>query len=717
MPRGCFSGKIFRSLDKIKKMAEDKISAKAGFKATLDRVRNIGIIAHIDAGKTTTTERVLYYTGRTYKIGEVHEGAAVMDWMAQERERGVTIMAAATTTFWDDHRVNIIDTPGHVDFTAEVERSLRVLDGAVVVFDGKEGVEPQSEKVWRQADKYHVPRICFINKMDKIGADFAEDLASIKEKLNAKTVILNFPIGLEGEFSGVVDVLEQKSYTFKGKMGEEVVEGEVPAESKDSLAKYRAQTIEAIVEEDEELLNKYLGGEEITLADLKKALRKAVLTGQVFPVACGSSLKNIGVQKVLDAVVDYLPSPLDTPPVTGVDFKGQEVTRSTEEKEPFAALAFKVQTDPFVGRLTYIRVYAGKLTSGSYILNSSKGERERASRVLLMHANSREEIKDVSAGEIAAVVGLAKTTTGDTLCDEKNPIVLESISFPEPVISVMIEPKTKADQEKLGEAMRKLAEEDPTFKISANYETGETIISGMGEFHLEILVDRMKREFNVEATVGAPQVAYKETITAKVRQEGKYIRQSGGRGQYGHVYLDIEPLPAGTGVEFVDKVVGGSIPREFIPSVEKGVKEAFGKGVLAGFPLVDVRATLFDGSFHEVDSSDIAFQIAASEATREGCKKAKPILLEPIMKIEVIIPDQFLGEVMGDLSSRRAQIAGTEVRGNAQVIKAAVPLSEIFGYATTIRSLTSGRGSFNLEPSHYEKVPESVAAKVISGGK
>lgn len=698
-------------------MVEEKLSTKAGFKAPLEKVRNIGIIAHIDAGKTTTTERILYYTGRTYKIGEVHEGAAVMDWMVQEQERGVTITAAATTTFWRDHRINIIDTPGHVDFTAEVERSLRVLDGAVVVFDGKEGVEPQSEKVWRQADKYQIPRICFINKMDKIGADFNADLASIKEKLNAKTIVLNFPIGQEGEFSGMVDVLEQKAYRFEGELGEEVIEEEVPAELKKNLAKYRAQTIEAIAEEDEPLLERYLAGEELSREELKAALRRATLTGQVFPVLCGSSLRNKGVQKVLDAVVDYLPSPLDTPPVEGVDLAGNQITRRTDTNVPFSALAFKVQTDPFVGRLTYFRVYSGQLSSGSYVLNATKGAKERISRILLMHANSREEISEIGAGEIGAAVGLAQTTTGDTICDERSPIILENISFPDPVISVMIEPKTKADQEKMGEAMKKLAEEDPTFKISSNQETGETIISGMGEFHLEILVDRMKREFNVGANVGAPQVAYKETISEIVEQEGKYIRQSGGRGQYGHVFIKYEPLPRNSGFEFVNAIKRGAIPQEYISPSEKGVREALGKGVLAGYPLIDIRATLFDGSFHEVDSSDIAFHIAASEATREGCRRAKPVLLEPIMRVEVIIPEQYLGETMGDLSSRRAQIQGTESRGNAQVIKAIVPLAEMFGYATNVRSLTSGRGTFNIEPSHYERVPESVAQKIISGGK
>lgn len=699
-------------------MAEGKISQKAGFKVLLDKVRNIGIIAHIDAGKTTTTERILYYTGRTYKVGEVHEGTAVMDWMAQEREHGVTITAAATTTFWKDHRINIIDTPGHVDFTAEVERSLRVLDGAVVVFDGKEGVEPQSEKVWRQADKYNVPRICFINKMDKIGADFEADLDSIKEKLGAKTVVLNFPIGREDEFSGVVDILEGKAYRFEGKLGEQAVKEEVPAELKEVLEKYRAKTVEAIAEEDEALLEKFVADStSLAVPELRAALRKAVIRASVFPVLCGSSLKNKGVQKVLDAVVDYLPSPLDVPPVEGVDLQGNKAVRKTDVDEPFSALAFKVQTDPFVGRLTYIRAYSGKLTAGSYVLNSTKQAKERISRLLLMHANSREDIQEIGAGEIGAAVGLKETITGDTLCAEKAPIILENISFPEPVISVMIEPKTKADQEKMGEAMRKLGEEDPTFKVSSNQETGETLISGMGEFHLEIIVDRMKREFNVEANVGAPQVAYKETITKITEQEGKYIRQSGGRGQYGHVFIKYEPLPRGTGFEFVDAIKGGAIPQEFIPPCEKGVKEALRKGVLAGYPLIDLRATLFDGSFHEVDSSDIAFHIAASEATREGCRRAKAVLLEPIMKIEVIIPEQHLGEVIGDLSSRRAQIEGTEVHGNAQVIKALVPLSEIFGYATTIRSLTTGRGTFNLEPAYYEKVPENVAQKIVAGGK
>jgi len=698
-------------------MVEEKISKKVGFKAPLDKVRNIGIIAHIDAGKTTTTERVLYYTGRTYKIGEVHEGAAVMDWMVQERERGVTITAAATTTFWRDCRINIIDTPGHVDFTAEVERSLRVLDGAVVVFDGKEGVEPQSEKVWRQADKYKIPRICFINKMDKIGADYDADLASIKEKLAAKTVVLNFPIGQEGEFSGVVDVLTRKAYHFEGKLGEDVVEEDVPENLKESLARYRASTIEAISEEDEQLLDKYLGGEEPSESELKAALRKATLTGQVFPVLCGSSLRNKGVQKVLDAVVDYLPSPLDRPTVDGVNLAGEKITRKTNIDEPFSALAFKVQTDPFVGRLTYFRVYSGKVSAGSYVLNATKNVKERISRVLLMHANSREEISEIGAGEIGAAVGLSQTATGDTLSDGKSPIILENISFPDPVISVMIEPKTKADQEKLGLAMRKLAEEDPTFKISSNRETGETLISGMGEFHLEILVDRMKREFGVEANVGAPQVAYKETITTTVEQEGKYIRQSGGRGQYGHVFVRYEPLPRNSGFEFVNAIKGGAIPAEFISPSEKGIREALGKGVLGGYPIIDIRATLFDGSFHEVDSSDIAFQIAASEATREGCRRAKPVLLEPIMKVEVTVPEQHLGETMGDLSSRRAQIEGNEARGNAQVVRAIVPLAEMFGYATALRSLTSGRGTFNIEPSHYERVPENVTQKVISGGK
>jgi len=699
-------------------MAEEKISQRAGFKAPLERVRNIGVIAHIDAGKTTTTERILYYTGRSYKVGEVHEGTAVMDWMAQERERGVTITAAATTTLWKDHRINIIDTPGHVDFTAEVERSLRVLDGAVVVFDGKEGVEPQSEKVWRQADKYRIPRICFVNKMDKIGADFEANLASIKEKLGAKTVVLNFPVGMEGDFSGVVDVFAQKAYRFGGKLGEEVIEEEVPPDLKEPLERYRSKTIETIAEEDEALLEKYIADpDSLTVEELKEALRKAVIEATVFPVLCGSSLRNKGVQKVLDAILDYLPSPSDIPPVEGTDLEGNKILRSTDVAEPFAALAFKVQTDPFVGRLTYFRVYSGKTAAGSSLLNSTKGEKERISRILLMHANSREEIGEIGAGEIGAAVGLKATVTGDTLCAEGFPIILENISFPEPVISVMIEPQTKADQEKLGEAIRKLREEDPTFKVTSNKETGEMLISGMGEFHLEILVDRMKREFGVAASVGAPQVAYKETVARPVEQEGKYIRQSGGRGQYGHVFLRIEPLPQGAGFEFVNAIKGGAIPQEFIPAVEKGAKEALSKGVLAGYPLIDLRVTLFNGSFHEVDSSDIAFRIAGSEATREACKRARPLLLEPIMKVEVTVPEEHLGEVIGDLSSRRAQIEGTEMRGNAQVVRARVPLGEMFGYATAVRSLTSGRGTFNIEPASYEKVPESVAQKIISGEK
>jgi len=696
-------------------MTEERISQKAGFKAPLDKVRNIGIIAHIDAGKTTTTERILYYTGRNYKIGSIDEGTTVMDWMEQERERGITIMAAATTTFWRDHRINIIDTPGHVDFTAEVERSLRVLDGAVVVFDGKEGVEPQSEKVWRQADKYNVPRLCFINKMDKIGADFEQSVKSIEEKLGARTIVLTLPIGQEGDFSGVVDVLARKAYRFEGKYGEEVVEGEVPTEMREALEAVRAKVVETIAEGDEELLEKYVGGEELGLDELKAALRKIVVAGEVFPALAGSSLRNKGVQNVLDAIVDYLPSPLDVPPVKGRDFQGNEVVRKTDPKEPFAALAFKVQADPFVGRLTYFRVYSGTLKAGSYVLNATKNVKERIGRILLMHANSREEIQEIGAGEIGAAVGLKKTFTGDTLCDAKAPITLESIAFPDPVISVAIEPKTKADQEKMGQAMHKLAEEDPTFKIRGDQETGETIISGMGELHLEILVDRMKREFKIDANVGKPQVAYKETIGASVEQEGKYIRQSGGRGQYGHVLLRLEPLPPGRGFEFVNEIRGGAIPMEFIPAVEKGVKEAMSKGVVAGYPLVDMRVTVYDGSFHEVDSSDIAFQIAASEATREGAKRAKPYLLEPIMKVEVTVPAQYLGEVIGDLSARRAQIEGTEARGNTQVIKAHVPLGEMFGYATTIRSLTSGRGTFNMEPSRYEKVPENVAEEIIAG--
>jgi len=618
----------------------------------LKDVRNIGIIAHIDAGKTTTTERILYYTGKTYKIGEVHEGAAVMDWMDQEKERGITITSAATTTFWNNHRINIIDTPGHVDFTAEVERSLRVLDGGVVVFDAKEGVEPQSETVWRQADKYNVPRICFINKMDKIGVDFFADIAEIEERLATKLAVLTLPIGQESQFQGVVDLMKMKAIIWHNDdLGAKFDEKEIPADIQELADEWRKKLVEVIAEKDEVLMEKYFADGTLTLEEMKTGLRKATINNELRPLLCGSSLKNKGVQTLLDAIVDYLPSPLDVPPVKGVDQNtGTEVDVFPNPDGDLVALAFKVQTDPYVGRLTYIRVYSGTLKSGSYLYNSTKGIKERISRVLLMHSNTKEEVQEIRAGEIGAAVGLKDTTTGDTLTDQKTPIVLESISFSEPVISMSIEPKTKSDQEKLGTSLKKLSEEDPTFRISSNEETGQTLISGMGELHLDILVDRLKREFNVEVNTGAPQVAYRETIKDTVEQEGKYIKQSGGRGQYGHVFLRISPLEKGKGYEFVDKIVGGAIPKEYITPVNKGVQEAMQHGVFAGYPVTDVRVELFDGSYHEVDSSEIAFKIAASEAFKEGCKKAKPVLLEPIMKIAVTTPEEFLGDVIGDLS-------------------------------------------------------------------
>jgi len=677
----------------------------------LDKVRNIGIIAHIDAGKTTTTERVLFYTGKTHKIGEVHYGDTQMDWMEQERERGITITSAATTCFWNNHRINIIDTPGHVDFTAEVQRSLRVLDGGVVVFDGVSGVEPQSETVWRQADGFNVPRICFINKLDRMGANFKADVAGIVERLGAKVAILQLPWGLEENFKGIIDLMTMKLLIFEGDHGEDIIEKDIPTDYLEEAKTYRQQLLETIAETDDKLLNKFFGGEELTTIELKSALRKATISSALKPVLVGSSLKNKGVQKLLDAVVDYLPSPLDRPAVIAHKVDGTEVELKADENGPFAALAFKVQTDPFVGRLTYFRVYSGKVKAGSYVLNSNKDEKERLSRILLMHANHREELKEIG-GEIGAAVGLKVTFTGDTMCDEKTNVVLESINFPEPVIAVAIEPKTKADQEKMGQALHHLAEEDPTFRIKTDQETGQTLISGMGELHLEILVDRMKREFKVEANVGKPQVAYRETIRTEVKQEGKYIRQSGGRGQYGHCWLRIYPRARGEGFEFKDETVGGSIPREFIPAVQKGVKESLDRGVIAGYPVVDIGAAVYDGSYHEVDSSEIAFKIAASEAFKEGCKKAQPVLLEPIMTLDVVTPDEFLGEVIGDISSRRGQIEGTETRGTAKTVRAKVPLANTFGYATQLRSLTQGRASFTLEPSHYAEVSESIALTV-----
>ncbi|MGB9847921.1 MAG: elongation factor G [Minisyncoccia bacterium] len=696
----------------------------------LEKTRDIGIIAHIDAGKTTVTERVLYYTGISHKIGEVHEGEAIMDWMEQERERGITITAAATTCFWTqtyktpeerakkEFRINIIDTPGHIDFTVEVQRSLRVLDGAVVVFDGVAGVEPQSETVWHQADKYHVPRICFVNKLDRMGASFMRSLQSIRERLNPNAMPVQLNIGLESEFEGIIDLLTMKAYNFTGEKGEFINEIEIPKNLIEEAQKMRNELVEKIVETDEELMNKYLEGQEISVEELRKALRKATIESKIVPVFCGSALRNKGVQFLLDGVVDYLPSPLDLPPTKGFDPKtGAEIIRQVSDDEPFTALAFKIATDPFVGNLTYFRVYSGVLKRGSYILNATKGQKERAGRIVRMHANHREEVEEVFAGDIAALVGLKYTTTGDTLCDENHPIILEKIEFPEPVISMRIEPKSKADQEKLSIALRKLAEEDPTFQVASDQETGETIIKGMGELHLDVLVDRMRREFKVEANTGKPQVAYKETIKGMAEAEGKYIRQSGGRGQYGHVWLRVEPLERGKGLEFVDEIKSGVIPQEFIPAVEKGVKEAAQKGVLAGYPLQDIRVTLYDGSFHEVDSSEFAFKIAASIALQDAVKKSNPVLLEPIMKVQVIVPAKFLGEVTGDLNSRRARIEQISDRLDSKVIDAKVPLAEMFGYVTNLRSLTEGRGFMTMEFDHYEEVPKNIAEQIIAGRK
>lgn len=697
----------------------------------IERVRNIGIIAHIDAGKTTTTERVLYYTGKTYKIGDIDEGTTQMDWMEQEKERGITITAAATTTFWEvkkdplpnfagSFRINLIDTPGHVDFTAEVERSLRVLDGGIVVFDGVAGVEPQSETVWRQADKYKVPRLCFINKLDRMGANFEKDVLSIRERLGAKIAVMQIPVGLEEKHKGVIDLLSGQAIIWKDEtLGAEFEYQDIPAELKEAAQKARGELIELIAESDDELLEKYLAGQELSLNELKLALRQATVRNEIFPVFCGSALKNKGVQLLLDAVINFLPSPGDLPPVTGLNPKtGEHEKREAKENEPLSALAFKVQTDPYVGRLVYTRVYSGKLLAGSYTYNSTKAQKERVGRLLLMHANHREETKELTAGEIGAVVGLKETITGDTLSDEQKPIILEQIEFPEPVISLAIEPKTKIDQEKMSQALHRLSEEDPTFKMKGDPETGQTIISGMGELHLEIIVDRMRREFSVEANVGAPQVAYKETITRLIEDiEGKYIRQSGGRGQYGHVVINLEPLPRGSGREFINKIKGGSIPNEFIPAIQKGVLQAQDGGILAGFPLTDLRVVLHDGSYHEVDSSELAFKIAGEIAIKEGTKKAGLVLLEPIMRVEVVTPEGFLGDVIGDLSSKRGQIGETQMRGNARAVSALVPLSEMFGYATTLRSITQGRASFTMEPSHYQEVPQNITEKIIGKGK
>ncbi len=696
----------------------------------LERTRDIGIIAHIDAGKTTVTERILFYTGIAHKIGEVHTGDTVMDWMEQERERGITITAAATNTFWkpsyldegqrtrdNEYRINIIDTPGHVDFTVEVERSLRVLDGGVVVFDGVAGVEPQSETVWRQADKYKVPRICFINKLDRTGASFENSFVSILERLTPNAVALALPMGLEQNFEGIIDLMEMRTVYFEGEHGENVRRGEVPESFGKLASEWRHKMVEKIAESDDQLTEKYLNGDKISGEELKKALRRATLSYRLVPVLCGSALKNKGVQLVLDAVIDYLPSPEDMPPVKGINPKtGEEETRRPGDQEPFSALAFKLQTDPFVGQLTYFRVYSGTLSSGSYVMNSTRGDQERIGRILRMHANHREELKEIQAGNIGAIVGLKATRTGDTLCDPEHPIVLEKITFPEPVVSLRIEPKTKADQEKMGIALRRLSEEDPTFRIKGDIETGETIISGMGELHLEIIVDRMKREFSVEANAGRPQVAYKETIKKTAEAEGKYIRQSGGRGQYGHVWLKVEPMAPGKGFEFVNAIKGGIIPQEYIPAVEKGVREAMDKGVLAGYPVVDIMVTLYDGSYHEVDSSEAAFKIAGSISFQEAARRAKLILLEPIMKVEAVTPEQFLGEVTGDLNSKRARIDAMGERGpGIKVVSAKVPLAEMFGYATALRSLTQGRASFTMEFDHYEETPANIAETIISG--
>lgn len=681
----------------------------------LEKIRNIGIMAHIDAGKTTTTERILFYTGKVHRMGETHEGSAVMDWMEQEQERGITITSAATTCYWKDHRINIIDTPGHVDFTVEVERSLRVLDGAVAVFCAKGGVEPQSETVWRQADKYSVPRIAYINKMDIVGADFDNVISMMKERLGANPVPIQIPIGSEATFKGIVDLVHQKAYIYNNDLGTDISEEDIPEDLMDEAQKYREKMLEALADIDEEIMMKYLEGEEISEEEIRRAIRKGCVEVKITPVLCGSSYRNKGVQLLLDAIIYYMPSPLDIPPIKGISTEtGEETERHASDDEPFSALAFKIVTDPYVGKLTYFRVYSGKLKSGSYVYNSTKHKKERIGRILYMHANHRQEIDEVMTGDIVAAVGLKDTATGDTLSSEEHPVILESMQFPEPVIRVAIEPKTKADQDKMSIAMQKLAEEDPTFKTYTEQETGQTIIAGMGELHLEIIVDRMLREFKVDANVGKPQVAYKETIRKKVKAEGKFVRQSGGRGQYGHVWLEIEPLEAGKGYEFENKIVGGVVPKEFIPAVDAGVREALTSGVLAGYPVIDVKVTLYDGSYHEVDSSEMAFKVAASIAFKEGMRKASPVLLEPIMKVETVVPEEYLGDVIGDMNARRGQIEGMEPRGAVQVVRGFVPLSEMFGYATDLRSKTQGRGIYTMQFSHYAEVPKNIADSIIN---
>jgi len=687
---------------------------------SLEKTRNIGIMAHVDAGKTTTTERILYYTGKIHKIGETHEGASQMDWMEQEQERGITITSAATTAQWKENRVNIIDTPGHVDFTIEVQRSLRVLDGAVTVLDSQSGVEPQTETVWRQATDYRVPRVVFCNKMDKIGADFLYSVSTLHDRLQANAHPIQLPIGAEDQFSAIIDLVEMKATIYTNDLGTEIQETEIPEEYVELAEEWREKLIEAVADTDEELMMKFLEGEEITEEELKAGIRQATLTVDFFPVLCGSAFKNKGVQLMLDAVIDYLPSPLDVPAIKGINPKTDEETdRPADDEAPFASLAFKVMTDPFVGRLTFFRVYSGILNSGSYVLNASKGKRERIGRILQMHANTRAEIQTVYSGDIAAAVGLKDTTTGDTLCDEKSPVILESIEFPEPVIEVAVEPKSKADQDKMGVALQKLAEEDPSFRVETNAETGETVIAGMGELHLDVLVDRMRREFKVEANVGAPQVSYRETFRAATQAEGKFVRQSGGKGQYGHVWVEFTPNEEGKGFEFENAIVGGVVPREYIPAVEKGLEDSMANGVLAGYPLVDIKAKLYDGSYHDVDSSETAFRVAASMALRAAAKKANPVILEPMMKVVITVPEDYLGDVMGHVTARRGRVEGMEAHGNSQIVNAIVPLAEMFGYATTLRSSTQGRGTFMMTFDHYEDVPKSVQEEIIkkNGGK
>ncbi|MDT2522290.1 elongation factor G [Enterococcus raffinosus] len=687
---------------------------------SLENTRNIGIMAHVDAGKTTTTERVLYYTGKIHKIGETHEGASQMDWMEQEQERGITITSAATTAQWKGHRVNIIDTPGHVDFTIEVQRSLRVLDGAVTVLDSQSGVEPQTETVWRQATEYRVPRIVFCNKMDKIGADFLYSVSTLHDRLQANAHPIQLPIGAEDDFTGIIDLVKMKAEIYTNDLGTEIQETEIPAEYQEQAEEWREKLVEAVADTDEDLMMKFLEGEEITEEELKEGIRNATLAVDFYPVLCGSAFKNKGVQLMLDAVIDYLPAPTDVPAIKGFDPKTDEETeRPADDSAPFSSLAFKVMTDPFVGRLTFFRVYSGVLNSGSYVLNASKGKRERIGRILQMHANTRKEIETVYSGDIAAAVGLKDTTTGDTLCDEKAPVILESIEFPDPVIEVAVEPKSKADQDKMGVALQKLAEEDPSFRVETNVETGETVIAGMGELHLDVLVDRMRREFKVDANVGAPQVSYRETFRSATNAEGKFVRQSGGKGQYGHVWIEFTPNEEGAGFEFENAIVGGVVPREYIPAVEKGLEDAMANGVLAGYPLVDIKAKLYDGSYHDVDSNETAFRVAASMALRAAAKKASPSILEPMMKVTITVPEDYLGDVMGHVTARRGRVEGMEAHGNSQIVNAIVPLAEMFGYATTLRSSTQGRGTFMMVFDHYEDVPKSVQEEIIkkNGGK